>query len=134
MIKENTVNRLLEEWIKYERIVIAYDFDNTVYDYHKEGHTYNNVIELLRESKALGAHLIVFTASPKEKYNFIRAYLNLNNIPYDSINANPSFIPIKEGRKIYYNILLDDRAGLDSAYEILKTVVEIIKNERSEKR
>ena len=37
-------------------------------------------------------------------------------------------LPQFEGMgKIYYNLFLDDRAGLSSSYNILKTVVEKIK-------
>ncbi|GAB6989570.1 hypothetical protein [Paenibacillus pini] len=124
------VERLLKEWLKYDKIVVAYDFDNTVYDFHHEGYTYDDVTCLLREADQLGAHLIVFTASPVSNYPFIEEYLKVNNIPFHSINENPSFIPIEEGRKIYFNILLDDRAGLSSAYEILKKVVNTIKIKR----
>lgn len=119
----NVENRLLNEWIKYGKLVIAYDFDNTVYDYHNEGHTYTQVIELLRRCKALGAHLIVFTASEPERYDKIKSYLNENEVPYDAINENPDFVPFKTS-KIYYNILLDDRAGLELAYKSLLAVTE----------
>lgn len=124
---ENAVERLLKEWLQYEKVVVAYDFDSTVYDYHNEGHTYNDVVNLLREAKYLGAHLVVFTASPEEKYPYIRKYLEDNNIPFDSINENPDFVPSTNGSKIYFNILLDDRAGLKSAYSTLKSVIELIK-------
>jgi len=40
--------RLLKEYNQYKSLVIAYDFDNTVYDFHKKGEVYNDVIELLR--------------------------------------------------------------------------------------
>lgn len=126
---DKVIDRLVREWLQYDKIVVAYDFDNTVYDYHGEDHTYEDVIKLLREVKELGAHLIVFTASPEEKYPFIREYLTSNRIPFDAINEDPPFVPVKAGRKIYFNILLDDRAGLSSAYQSLKQVVEIIKHE-----
>jgi len=44
------------------------------------------------------------------------------------INDTPNFIPF-HGRKIYYNILLDDRAGLSSSYNILNTVLNKIYGE-----
>lgn len=56
--------------------------------------------------------------------------LHLN---YDSggevhyINQSPPYIPYS-GNKVYYNILLDDRAGLSAAYEILYETKERIKN------
>lgn len=115
----NVVKRLIKEWKQYKNLVIAYDFDNTVYDYHGEGHTYHDVIELLRNCKAYGATLVVFTANNEDKYPFIINYLKSNNIPYDYINETPRNIPVKSKNKIYYNILLDDRAGLSAAYKNL---------------
>ena len=29
------VDRLYKEWIKHKEIILAVDFDNTLYDYHK---------------------------------------------------------------------------------------------------
>ena len=49
-------------------------------------------------------------------------------ISIDYINESPPYIPFT-GNKVYYNILLDDRAGLRSAYEILYKAKERIKNE-----
>lgn len=120
------VSRLAKEWSKYGKIVIAYDFDNTVYDFHDEGCTYDDVISLLRKSKQMGAHLIVFTASHEDRYQYITEFLIANSIPFDAINEQPNFVPVTEGRKIYYNILLDDRAGLSSAYNSLKRAIELI--------
>ena len=55
-------------------------------------------------------------------------WLDANGIPYNSINENPPFFTTKTV-KIYYNLLLDDRAGLRSAYNQLKTVLKILDNQ-----
>lgn len=121
--------RLIEEYEKYGSLVVAYDFDNCVYDYHLKGHDYSEVIALIRQAKEAGCYLIVFTASqdlPK-----VADFLYSNDIPYDKINENPPFYK-SNSRKIYYNILLDDRAGLLSAYKQLKTVINHIKTKNYE--
>lgn len=120
---KNAIKRIVDEWRKYGKIIIAYDFDDTVYDFHNKGRTYNDVADLLRECKKYGAYLIVFTGCKEDKYKFIKNYLNENNIPYDKINENMEFADFT-GRKIYYNVLLDDRAGLSSSYKILKRSLE----------
>lgn len=119
------IYRLVDEYKKYGSIVVAYDFDNTVYDYHSKGHDYVEVVRLLRAAEKAGCYLIVFTA--EEDVAKIKKILSKQNIPYDSINENPPFFKGKSG-KIYYNILLDDRAGLKSAYKQLKTAIKIIKD------
>ncbi|NQX71315.1 hypothetical protein HQN90_35045 [Paenibacillus alba] len=123
----NVIERLVTEWKKYNNLVIAYDYDNTVYDFHRRGHQYHDVIQLLRECKAFGAHLVVFTASADANFPSIINYLEANEIPFDAINESPSFVPVAGGKKIYFNILLDDRAGLSSAYHCLQAALTIIK-------
>lgn len=123
--------RLLKEYRLYGKLIIAYDFDNTVFDYHMDGSTYNNIIDLLRRCHKLGFYLIVFTCNHESKYEQISNYLKQCNIPYNAINENCLDIDFAHN-KIYYNILLDDRAGLISAYEDLKYVVEIIEREKME--
>lgn len=124
---DNAINRLVEEWNKYGKIIIAYDFDNTVYDFHKKGFVYNDVISLLQRCEKVGAYFIVFTANNEMK--IIKDYLEKNKIPYNKINENMKFIKFT-ARKIYYNILLDDRAGLQSAYECLLKAVKIIEKKK----
>jgi hypothetical protein len=129
--ESNVIRRMLNEWKQYGyRFVIAYDYDDTVFDYHKKGYTYDRVIQLLRDCKEFGAHLVVFTACTEDKYSQITEYLKDNNIPFDAINESPSFIPIAIGKKIYYNVLLDDRAGLSSAFNCLLTALKVLKKER----
>lgn len=119
------IDRLLNEWEKYGMLIIAYDFDFTVFDYGNRGDKFDNIIALLRKVKKMGCHLVVFTSCDDDRFPDIKKYLNDNEIPFDSINETPDFIPFK-GRKVYYNILLDDRAGLSSAYTILNEVAELV--------
>lgn len=128
--ENNQTSRLIKEWNEYGKIIIAYDFDDTVYDYHKKGRTFQNVINLLQECKKQGAYFIVFTACDKNKFDFIKKYLKINNIPFDKINEQAPFVPFS-GRKIYYNILLDDRAGLPSSYRTLKDALTVIKKQEN---
>lgn len=118
----NCINRLLDEWRRYGTLIIAYDYDNTVFDYNNRGYVFGDVIELLRNCKREGFHLTVFTSCNDDRFPEIKTYLESHMIPYDSINETPDFIPYK-GRKVYFNHLLDDRAGLSAAYRILIRVI-----------
>lgn len=126
---KNCVDRLFDEWQKYGSLIVAYDYDNTVYDYYKRGYSYQQVIELLRECKRMGFHLTVFTSCNDDRFHEIRQYLTDYNIPFNAINETPDFIPFK-GRKVYFNILLDDRAGLSSAYHQLWTLIYKIRGHK----
>lgn len=121
--------RLIEEYKKYNGLIVAYDYDNTVFDYHKKGYDFDKIIKLLRECRALGCTLIVYTCSKVCRYDEIKRYLTENDIPYDYINENSPKIDFAYG-KLYYNIFLDDRCGLKSAYKQLNKCVKIIKKNK----
>ena len=120
------VKRLCREWKEHNGIIIAFDFDNTVFDYHNNGDTYDSIINVLKICKDMGCTLILFTSCEETKYNFMIEYLSSIGIHPDYINEQPDCIPFK-GKKIYYNILLDDRAGLESAYKVLLDTVNQMK-------
>lgn len=121
---ENSANRLLEEYHKYGTLVVAFDFDDTVYDFHKKGRFYNDVITLLRELKSINCYLICWTG--QEDTDFVKEYLHKNNIPFDAFNENPPFHK-STSRKIYANAYLDDRAGLKQVYTELKNILITLK-------
>lgn len=68
--------------------------------------------------------MILFTGNEGEKLEIIREDLRNRNIPFDLINENP----LMKTRKPYYNILLDDRAGLKESYTHLKRLTDEIRN------
>ena len=85
------------------------------------------VKDLIRKYKNY-AYFIVFTSSEPDRYDEIKSILEKEDLPYDSINDDAPFIPFK-GRKVYYNILLDDRSGLNQTYNELKRLYnEVIIN------
>lgn len=122
--KEHALQRLIREYKTYQSLVIAYDFDNTVYDYHQQGWEFTDMIQLLRELKAIGCYLIIFTAN--EDIKFVANYCKTKNIPFDAINEQPPFYK-SSSRKIYYNALLDDRAGLRQTYDTLKELINRVR-------
>lgn len=113
--------RLVQEYNIHKSLVIAFDFDGTVYDFHKTGETYELIIELLKDLKSIGCYIICFTAN--DDIRLITRYLLENKIPFDSINANPPFFT-SNANKIYYNALLDDRAGLIQTYNELRKLAD----------
>lgn len=122
------IERLVENWKLHNGIIIAFDFDNTVYDYYDKGYRYDKVIGLLKECKKMGCTLILSTCCDESKFDFMRNKCAEVGLHIDYINESPSYIPFT-GNKIYYNIMLDDRSGLSAAYRILYETKEIIKNE-----
>jgi len=129
MDTELQVNRLFEDYKKYGRLIVAYDYDNTVFDYHKKGYHFPAVMHLLQKAKRLNCELICFTASPPERFSEIREYLEEWQVPCDKINEQPDFAEKHNTRKVYYSIFLDDRAGLGQAVDVLCTTLMKIEKE-----
>lgn len=125
LIPNQAFLRLYKEYNQYGSLVVAFDFDSTVYDFHQKGNTYNQVIKLLQDLKEIGCTIICFTAN--ENSSFVRGYCEEHGIPLDKLNENPDFFKC-DARKIYYNVLLDDRAGLLEVYTQLTLLVSLIKN------
>ena len=130
----HVVARLVEEYRKYGRLIIAVDFDSTLFDYHKKGDTFPKVIKLVQEASELGCKIIIYTCRPKEKHKELEDYLKENNIPFDTINE--PIVKLGEtdgyGNKIFYSHFLDDRAGLESAYWNLSSALYIIRKTKEE--
>ena len=126
---KNSTIRLLNDYYKYGDLIVAFDFDNTIFNYNGAAdRTFFDVTHLLQECSALGFTMVLFTANEGEdELNFCRTYCRSNEIRIDYINESP----VMNTRKPYYNILLDDRAGLEEAYGILKFVVEMIKERQN---
>lgn len=69
---------------------------------------------------------MLFTACAPSKREFQKNHLKDLGINIHSVNENPIVLPFGNHGKIYYNILLDDRAGLGQAVEILIEVIRRI--------
>jgi hypothetical protein len=129
----HTYLRLLKEYEKHKSLVIACDFDNSLFDYHSKGYKFPKLIKLMQDCKKIGFKIVIFSGSAKERYPFIREYceglgIEIDGINEDLIDWHPDKTADWSNSKIYFNILLDDRAGLASAYEVLKMLVDNIKS------
>jgi hypothetical protein len=127
LIEDRSYQRLLFEYEKYGSLVIGFDFDSTVHDYHKTGATYYQIITLLRDLKKIGCKLICWTAY--QNLDYVNNFLYEHKIPFDGINIDG--IPLAwETRKPFFSALLDDRAGLLQVYTELVKLVEHIKTKK----
>lgn len=54
-------NRLKQDYLAHKSLFVAFDYDNTVFDYHSQGINYEAIVELLRICKSYGFTLILFT-------------------------------------------------------------------------
>jgi len=123
---DRCVERLWAEYTKHGKLIVALDFDDTLFDFHSQGAAHPRVIALARECEALGFYLVLFTARMAENVPAALEYARSLGLTIAAVNANPFPLPYGNNGKPYYNILLDDRAGLASAYAVLRAVVDRI--------
>lgn len=90
------------------------------------------IINLLKRCKEHNFYIVLFTASDPIRFPFMHEYMNARGVQVDAINENPIPLPFGNHRKIYYNIFLDDRAGLSSATAILAALLHKIDREGKE--
>lgn len=124
--KGAVVFRLLDEYSRYGNLIVAVDFDHTINDYNNQGTTYPEVVRLLKRCNEMNFRIVVWTARSEDDYDFIKESFKKNGVEIEAINEN--LLEQFDTRKIYYNILLDDRAGLKSTVDDLNTVIDMIED------
>jgi hypothetical protein len=123
---EVCIRRLVEQHARTPRLILAVDFDDTLFDFHKKGHVYDRAITAVRAAQNVGFYIVIFTASSPDRYHFIRSHCESIGIRPDGINRNAIKSEFGNDGKIFYNILLDDRAGLGQSLDILEGLLSRI--------
>lgn len=123
--EENCYQRLEDEFKKYGKLIFCVDFDDTIYDFHKLGRTYDDVIALLKHWEPY-SEIVILTGNGEENYPMIEAYMKSINLKYKGINCDSS-VPCG-GRKTYANVYIDDRGGLPSVYRNLNKLITKIES------
>ena len=94
MDQERALGRLIIEYEKHGQLIVAFDFDDTVFNTHERpGWEYNQVIELLRRVQPY-AYIICWSASVPERYESMWQYFKENE-HYDlkAGEAMKGFVP-----------------------------------------
>lgn len=122
---EGAFNRLLTEYLEYDTLYIGFDFDNTIWDYDNYGNNYEDnpnavhweIVNVLKACKQMGLKLCLWTSCPKKEDEIVKNDLcKAWGIEPDYLNWSP----LSPGAtKPHFNLLLDDRAGLESAVQML---------------
>lgn len=61
---KNSTIRLLNDYYKYGDLIVAFDFDNTIFNYNGAAdRTFFDVTHLLQECSALGFTMVLFTTN-----------------------------------------------------------------------
>lgn len=114
--------KLAQDYLKHDRIIILYDLDDTVRPYFAK--SCDMTVETIKRcKKVLNPWFIVYTANPdyEKNWNTIKEL----GLPCDAMNTypdDPAFDYFRErqkvvpAQKLYCNIMLDDKSfGLREA-------------------
>lgn len=123
--EENCYQRLEDEFKKYGKLIFCVDFDDTIYDFHKLGRSYSDVITLLKRWEPY-SEVVILTGNGESKYPMIEEYMKSIGVKYKGINCDSSIS--FGGRKTYANAYIDDRGGLPSIYRNLNKLIDKIEN------
>lgn len=131
LIYKNQIKRIISEYEKYGKIIIAYDFDDTIYDMHGDKSEYKDVINILKKLED-HAYFICFTCRTFECHDLINKYIKEKELPLHTINQNIRKLDYTMSKKPFYNILIDDRSGIINSYILLLDFYNYIevKNEK----
>lgn len=133
MIKRNKyVDRLVKEWLQHGKIIISVDYDSTIFPYPTidNQEDIERTVSLVQIAYETGAYIVIFTASPESRHEEIQAYCEKIRLPINAINRNPIDLPYGNEGKIYYNINLCDRSGLNEALDTLESAMYIVRGEK----
>ena len=125
--KNYPLQKLLNQYHKFGSLIVAYDFDDTVCDYQTHEPIFEN-IKLLQELKPY-CKFMCYTAHTDSELIEIRKFLKDNDIPFDTINEQigDRFFGNK---KLYFNVLLDDKVGIREVRKTLKNFLKKVKKEK----
>ena len=120
------IGRMMEVYKKSRNLIIAYDFDDTVNPTHAYSYPYvERAVELLKKAgKRKDLRFILVTCREGEKLTEAECTLIMLGLPYNSINQNLPFSIADDPRKIYCNLMLDDKAGLPLSCDILEELLK----------
>lgn len=128
------LDRLVDEWYQHGKVIIACDYDDTISPWkmkHENHSDFTRVIELLKAAKHTGAFVTIWSACDKGRFDEIRSYCKSKGLDIDSINENPIDLPYGNNGKIYANIYLDDRSGLNESLNILEFAMYKVRGMRN---
>ncbi len=124
--------KLLDVYDEHRKIVLGCDFDDTIFpltdnDYIRS--RCEKIIELITSIRKV-VHLCLYTTTnPQELKYKVHIMKNTMKLYPNYINESP--IRFGGNTKPYFNILLDDKAGLNEALEILEECKDNEKTHRT---
>lgn len=118
------LQKLHDIYKEHNRIIIGVDFDDTIFPLdNKRASICESVRQLLLECKAFST-ICLYTIADEQSIKYKVEIMKLWGIAPAYVNESP--VVLGDGKKPYFNILLDDKAGLIESYQLLKKFNETL--------
>jgi hypothetical protein len=114
--------KLRNVYFEHQNIIIALDFDDTIFDWKNAGYDLEYIRDLVRRcQKHLNAKVILFTCREGLVLSEAIDYCNDQGIGLWGVNKNPNHQLTTS--KPFYNVLLDDKACLPEVAQVLERLL-----------
>jgi len=126
-------NRLVTEWLKNGKIIIACDLDDTIIPYNEEiKDNCKKMVDLILECQKEGIIFLINTARSESQLEKAKDQVENLGIEVHGVNEMHTEWnrPYGLNGKLYANIFLDDRGGFWDGYETLSNALTIVRKER----
>lgn len=127
---QDYIDKMVKTLNKQGSLIIGYDYDDTVVATNDFSKKYvSDVRKVLRRLNATGyCRFIMITCREGEKLKEAEKFIWQHGLPYNAINANlPWSIP-DDPRKVYVNVMIDDKCGIPTSLELLNRLAEHLEN------
>lgn len=130
-------NRLVTEWLKNGKIIIACDLDDTIIPYNEEiKDNCKKMVDLILNCQKEGIYFLINTARSKSQLvNAKKQVEDLGIVVHGVNQMYPEWDkPYGLNGKLYANIFLDDRGGFWDSYETLLNALTIVRKTRKNEK
>lgn len=122
MYLPNLYDKIADIFAAHNNLIIAIDFDDTIYDWKNKGYDCDYVVDLVKRCQdKLNAKIILFTCRQGLHLTFAIDFCVEKGIKLHGVNENPDY-PSTFG-KPFYNIFLEDKASLGATCEALENLL-----------
>jgi hydroxymethylpyrimidine pyrophosphatase-like HAD family hydrolase len=108
-------------------LIIAVDFDGTTVKNEKDyvpRTLLPNAKEVINWAHEKGCYVIIWTVRNGDMLQQMIDFLKTNGIKYDAINENYPQLGIETSKKIYYDLIIDDRGLCDINWLEIKKIIK----------
>ena len=125
MIDEVLKDKLLAQYKEYGKLIIAFDYDDTVFPFYVHKSVVQPNIDVLVRAQEQGHTLILYTC--RVPGVLVHNYLKAVGITTQWFNSSPVYTA--EGSKLFFNVLLDDKCGIDYVRRTISAVLDVIEQD-----